>query len=683
MVGFLWVSLFFIFDANSVAVSNNNPKLSPNIVSSSEILEGIYSFRICYEYDRHYFPTHFYKNPFNATVEEINIEDLNFVMPLIEQELRHYGKVIYDKIDAIFMAESINIYGQDLGVFSLGRILYIPVLSDNRKLSAAEITEGIHKEIHSILYDYYPSIIAQTEWKTAEDFNARFTTDSIENLNIQSLYSLGFVSDESFQNTKNDFINIGYWYHSKRNDLRLLESKYQLIKEKVDKYRLFIELLGPNINCGNFSVDQEVQEFYGEYGVFINYCYTINNFPRLWTNFGRVSAEQISDKDKDLIINVLRKVFVSFDSFSISSVLKNIYLVQNLMWDNSLVNSLHYSNRLYISINEDTIESQNIENSVADAVAYQLAWIFRINFNFLFPVDQWSDIHQDELNAGVDFTEENNEEVINYIKLMILINSSYSDLVPYEIIDSKKSSIILEFFNSIKYWLASNDQEENELILASEKLMKKYDVAIWWDVKQPNGYFRFPALLRIEEKIYLQQIARTIDIIESFLSKYPAYFIQNELKNIVLSHSVYNVNSTRNIAGNYEETSKTLFLSNTGDDDVFLEGVLHHEMGHLLLDSYESIFNTEKWMSYNLPEYDYVRGGFGSINSLFEINSYYLEKGFLNKYSTRSLDEDFAEFFKMHFNNNEMLVQIAKNYPRIQSKYDVMLDFIDKLLLNN
>jgi hypothetical protein len=181
----------------------------------------------------------------------------------------------------------------------------------------------------------------------------------------------------------------------------------------------------------------------------------------------------------------------------------------------------------------------------------------------------------------------------------------------------------------------------------------------------------------------LRQAARTIDIIENFLKKYPAGFIQNELKNIVLTLSMYDVASSGDAAGTYEATSKTIFLSNAGDDDVYLEGVLHHEMGHLLLDSYEKMFDTEKWISYNHADFDYIHTGFGNVNSWFEYNSWYLEKGFLNKYCTRFLSEDFAEFTKMYFTNNEKLIQITETYPRIKGKYEVFEEFIEKVVLNN
>jgi len=674
--------LFYFPDANSLTVLKDDSKFPPDIVSHSEYFTNKYGFRMQYKYDKHYFPPYFYKNPYNTTVVGISPDDLNFMIPLIEQVFSLYGNAIYDKIDAVYMAESINVYGQDFGIFSFGRSLYIPVLSNTKRPSATEITEKMHKEIHAILYDYYPSIIAQIEWKTADVFNARFKKDSLESISIQSLNSLGFVNNESFESTKNDFINIGLWYHSKRNDLGPLESEYHLIKEKVDKYRLFIELLGPNINCGSF--DQAVQKFYGEYGILINYCYDINNFPRLWTNSGKVIAEQISGKDKNLIIDVLGRVFVGFDSFSIASVLKNIYLVENLKRDNRFVNSLNYNNRLFLSINEDAIDSKNIEDSIANAVALELAWIFRRNYGFLFPEKKWDEIQQYEFFEGGDSLEKlKHYDIINYIKWMILRKSHYSHLVPIEKIDSEKGNIILGFFDSIKYWLDSTNPDEDELILASEKLKNKYGVAIWWDVQTPNEVFKFPSLLYIEEELCLRQTARTIDVIENFLKKYPAGFIQNELKNIVLTLSMYNVNSSGDIAGTYEETSKTIFLSNAGDDGLSLEGVLHHEMGHLILDSNEMMFDTEKWISHNHPDFDYIHTGFGSVNSLFESNAYYLEKGFLNKYSTRFLGEDFAEFTKMYFTNYEKLIQITETYPRIKAKYEVFEEFIEKVVLNN
>jgi len=413
ILGFIWVSLFFIFDANSLTVSKDDPKFSPDIVFQSEYLINKYNFRMQYEYDKHYFPPYFYEGPYNTAVAEISPDDLKIILPMIDQVFSLYGNAIYDKIDAVYMAESINVYGEDFGVFSFGRSLYIPVLSNTKRLSAAEISEKMHKEIHAILYDYYPSIIAQIEWKTADVFNARFKKDSLESISNQSLNSMGFVNDESFESTKNDFINIGLWYHSKRNDLGSLESEYHLIKEKVDKYRLFFKLMEPNIQCGSF--DQAVQEFYGEYGVFINYCYDINIIPRLWTNTGRVTAEQISGEDKDLMTDVIRRVFVSFDSFSIASALKNIYLVKNLMKDNRFVNSLNVNNKLYLSINEDAFDCKNVEDSIANTLAYELAWIFRRNYGFLFPEKNWDEIQQYEFHEGGESVEEmKHYDIINY-----------------------------------------------------------------------------------------------------------------------------------------------------------------------------------------------------------------------------------------------------------------------------
>ena len=139
------------------------------------------------------------------------------------------------------------------------------------------------------------------------------------------------------------------------------------------------------------------------------------------------------------------------------------------------------------------------------------------------------------------------------------------------------------------------------------------------------------------------------------------------------------VNSNSDIGGTFESSSQTLFLSNFGNDDDFIQGVLHHEFAHLLLSKYKNKFDLDSWLNANPYGFEYTTNGINPGFYHFDSGAYYYDQGFVNNHSSKSFDEDFAEFFREYHMNREKLKKLTKIYNRLENKYYILESFLSKI----
>jgi len=138
-----------------------------------------------------------------------------------------------------------------------------------------------------------------------------------------------------------------------------------------------------------------------------------------------------------------------------------------------------------------------------------------------------------------------------------------------------------------------------------------------------------------------KNIKQKFNLIEKNLNKYNSDFLEKiNLKYIVLCEnlSVSEINAAG--APNYK--MKTLIIDINFNEDYF-ERVLHHEVFHLINESYKKIFLDSKWKNINNSSFEYAKCSTCSNR----LNLSLLEKteGFLTKYSMSTPSEDMAEVF--------------------------------------
>lgn len=130
-------------------------------------------------------------------------------------------------------------------------------------------------------------------------------------------------------------------------------------------------------------------------------------------------------------------------------------------------------------------------------------------------------------------------------------------------------------------------------------------------------------------------------IIQKNLNRYNQKFLKKiNLKYIVLCEnlSISNINT----AGIPDNVMKTLILDVKFDEKYF-ERVLHHEVFHIINDSFKEIFDEKIWTSFNVKDFNYAECS--TCTDKIGLDTYKKTEGFFTEYSRSTASEDMAEVF--------------------------------------
>ena len=158
-------------------------------------------------------------------------------------------------------------------------------------------------------------------------------------------------------------------------------------------------------------------------------------------------------------------------------------------------------------------------------------------------------------------------------------------------------------------------------------------------------------------------------IIEKNLNRYSQNFLKKiNLKYIVLCEdlSISGINT----AGIPDNIMKTLILDIKFNQKYF-ERVIHHEVFHIIHDSYKDIFDEKVWSKFNIEAFKYAECS--TCTKKVGLDTNLNPNGFITEYSQSTASEDMAEVFShlMYGNLPETID------PILQKK----IEFIKKGLL--
>ena len=171
-----------------------------------------------------------------------------------------------------------------------------------------------------------------------------------------------------------------------------------------------------------------------------------------------------------------------------------------------------------------------------------------------------------------------------------------------------------------------------------------------YDIKTPNKlryfYAKQPFTLGIDNNISCYNSKKEIidkkyKIIQRNLNKYSQKFLKKiNLKYIVLCEDLSI--SKINTAGIPDHLMKTLILDIKFNEKYF-ERVIHHEVFHIINDTFKEFFNEEVWSNFNVNEFKYAECS--TCTDKLGLDTYINTKGFFSEYSQSTASEDMAEVF--------------------------------------
>jgi hypothetical protein len=130
-------------------------------------------------------------------------------------------------------------------------------------------------------------------------------------------------------------------------------------------------------------------------------------------------------------------------------------------------------------------------------------------------------------------------------------------------------------------------------------------------------------------------------IIKKNLDRYNQKFLKKiNLKYIVLCEDLSI--SKINTAGIPDHIMKTLILDVKFDERYF-ERVIHHEVFHIINDSFKEIFDKKIWSNFNIDSFKYAECS--TCTDKIGLDTYKNTDGFFTEYSRSTASEDMAEVF--------------------------------------
>jgi hypothetical protein len=171
-----------------------------------------------------------------------------------------------------------------------------------------------------------------------------------------------------------------------------------------------------------------------------------------------------------------------------------------------------------------------------------------------------------------------------------------------------------------------------------------------YELKTPNKlkyfYATKPFRLGIQKNIACTNSdQKTYDekyhIISKNLNRYSKEFLRNiNLRYIVMCENLSI--SGINTAGIPDHIMKTLIIDLKFNEKYF-ERVIHHELFHIINDSFKDLFNEDEWKKFNKPSFRYA--DCSTCSKKLGLETYKNTNGFFTEYSMTIPSEDMAEVF--------------------------------------
>ena len=155
-----------------------------------------------------------------------------------------------------------------------------------------------------------------------------------------------------------------------------------------------------------------------------------------------------------------------------------------------------------------------------------------------------------------------------------------------------------------------------------------------------------------------QDLDKKYKIIEKNLNRYSQNFLKKiNLKYVVMCEdlSISGINT----AGIPDNVMKTLILDVKFDEKYF-ERVIHHEVFHIINDSFKEIFDKKIWSNFNVKNFNYAECS--TCTDKIGLDTYKKTEGFFTEYSRSTASEDMAEVFShlmvsSNINNSDPILQ--------------------------
>ena len=163
--------------------------------------------------------------------------------------------------------------------------------------------------------------------------------------------------------------------------------------------------------------------------------------------------------------------------------------------------------------------------------------------------------------------------------------------------------------------------------------------------------------------------------IERNIKRYNSKFLKKiNLKYVVFCEGLFISNI--NTGGIPDNKNRTLILDINFNEKYF-ERMIHHEIFHMIQNSYEDDFNDQKFSFFNNSDFEYAECS--TCSDRLNLDLYKNTNGFLTEYSKSIPSEDMAEIFSFLMVNKNLIEEKIKNDSILNNKVNFIKLNISKI----
>ena len=164
-------------------------------------------------------------------------------------------------------------------------------------------------------------------------------------------------------------------------------------------------------------------------------------------------------------------------------------------------------------------------------------------------------------------------------------------------------------------------------------------------------------------------------VIERNIKRYNSKFLKKiNLKYIVFCESLYISNI--NTGGIADNKNRTLIIDIKFNEKYF-ERMIHHEIFHMIQNSYKDDFNDKKFSLFNNTDFEYAECS--TCSDRLNLDLYENTNGFLTEYSKTIPSEDMAEIFSFLMVNKNLIKEKIKNDTILNNKVNFIKTNLSKI----
>ncbi len=164
-------------------------------------------------------------------------------------------------------------------------------------------------------------------------------------------------------------------------------------------------------------------------------------------------------------------------------------------------------------------------------------------------------------------------------------------------------------------------------------------------------------------------------VIERNIKRYNSKFLKKiNLKYIVFCEGLFISNI--NTGGISDNKNRSLILDINFNEKYF-ERMIHHEIFHMIQNSYEDNFNDQKFSLFNNSDFEYSKCS--TCSDRLNLDLYENTNGFLTEYSKSIPSEDMAEIFSFLMVNKNLIEEKIKKDFILNNKVNFIKTNIFKI----